>query len=215
MKGTPYYLHIASTRYDERALETTYVFSPETMRQYTITRRIEKTGEDEQVITVPLISDYKGEGTQRMIIEATATKKNVKAVLDMLAGRAVDAETKKQIPNADKLQPASPEDLVLISFSSHGYADNNGNFYFVLYDTGPSTDEKVTEALLQKLSPNFLSSEELSQWLRDVDGGEMLMIVDACHSAASVADKEFKPGPMGSRGLGQLSYDKGMRILTA
>ncbi|HNJ43838.1 MAG TPA: hypothetical protein PKZ53_25375, partial [Acidobacteriota bacterium] len=25
----------------------------------------------------------------------------------------------------------------------------------------------------------------------------------------------FKPGPMGSRGLGQLSYDKGMRILTA
>ena len=43
----------------------------------------------------------------------------------------------------------------------------------------------------------------------------MLMIVDACHSAAAVQGKEFKPGPMGSRGLGQLSYDKGMRILTA
>jgi len=43
----------------------------------------------------------------------------------------------------------------------------------------------------------------------------MMMIVDACHSAAAVQGKDCKPGPMGSRGLGQLSYDKGMRILTA
>jgi hypothetical protein len=35
------------------------------------------------------------------------------------------------------------------------------------------------------------------------------------NSAAAVAGTEFKPGPMGSRGLGQLAYDKGMRILTA
>ena len=41
------------------------------------------------------------------------------------------------------------------------------------------------------------------------------MIVDACHSAASVDEAGFKPGPMGSRGLGQLAYDKGMRILAA
>lgn len=60
-----------------------------------------------------------------------------------------------------------------------------------------------------------ISSEELSWWLRDVDAGEMVMIVDACHSSAAVAGQDFKPGPMGSRGLGQLSYDKGMRILTA
>ncbi len=44
--------------------------------------------------------------------------------------------------------------------------------------------------------------------------GEMVMIVDACHSAASVGE-DFKPGPMGSRGLGQLAFDKGMRILAA
>jgi hypothetical protein len=40
------------------------------------------------------------------------------------------------------------------------------------------------------------------------------MIIDACHAAAFTR-KDFKPGPMGSRGLGQLAYDKGMRILTA
>ena len=41
------------------------------------------------------------------------------------------------------------------------------------------------------------------------------MIVDSCHSAAAVDTEGFKPGPMGSRGLGQLAYDKGMRILTS
>jgi len=33
--------------------------------------------------------------------------------------------------------------------------------------------------------------------------------------AAAVAGTDFKHAPMGSRGLGQLAYDKGMRILTA
>jgi hypothetical protein len=43
----------------------------------------------------------------------------------------------------------------------------------------------------------------------------MVMIIDACHSAATVDVEGFKPGPMGSRGLGQLAYDKRMRILTS
>lgn len=83
---------------------------------------------------------------------------NFKAVLDLLAGRQVDAQTKKRISNADKLRQASPEDLVLISFSSHGYADNDGNFYFILSDTGKGDGEKVTEELVKRLRPRFLSS---------------------------------------------------------
>jgi hypothetical protein len=51
--------------------------------------------------------------------------------------------------------------------------------------------------------------------MRDVDAGDMVMIVDTCHSASTVEEPGFKPGPMGSRGLGQLAYDKGMRILAA
>jgi hypothetical protein len=42
----------------------------------------------------------------------------------------------------------------------------------------------------------------------------MMMILDSCHSAAAPG-REFRPGPLGDAGLGQLSYDKGMRILTA
>jgi hypothetical protein len=65
---------------------------------------------------------------------------------------------------------------------------------------------------------NCVSSDELSDWLRRVDAGDLSLIVDACQSAGTVAGEggeEFKPGPMGSRGLGQLAYDKGMRILAA
>jgi hypothetical protein len=60
-----------------------------------------------------------------------------------------------------------------------------------------------------------ISGAELSNWLRDLDAGWLTLIVDACHSAATVATPGFKPGPMGSRGLGQLAYDKGMQILTS
>src|SRR6185295_8721372 len=82
---------------------------------------------------------------------------------------------------------------------------------FVPYDTGQVTGQRITAEFMRRC----VSSEELSLWLRDVDAGEMVMIADACHSAATVDVEGFKPGPMGSRGLGQLAYDKGMRILTS
>lgn len=116
-----------------------------------------------------------------------------------------------RLPNFDKLRAATPDDLVLILFSSHGYADRAGNFYLIPYDTGPGTEKVFND----KVRQHSISSEELSFWLRDVDAGELVLIVDACHSTAAVDGAGFKPGPMGSRGLGQLSYDKGMRILTA
>ena len=50
--------------------------------------------------------------------------------------------------------------------------------------------------------------------VRDIDAGDIVLVIDACHSA-KVTGTEFKPGPMGSRGMGQLAYDKGMRILAA
>ncbi len=77
---------------------------------------------------------------------------------------------------------------------------------------GPNSKNKKNQAQLFK---RCISSEELSHWLRDVDAGEMVMIVDACYSAGAVETTGFKPGPMGSRGLGQLAYNKGMRILAA
>jgi len=142
------------------------------------------------------------------LTDEQATKANIKSLLDCLAGKEVTLPA--SIPNADRLSQATPQDLLILSFSGHGYVDERGIFYAFTHDIGAGTDKNVTPDLLNRA----LSSDELSQWLRNVDAGNMAMIVDACHSAATVGER-FKPGPMGSRGLGQLAYDKGMRILAA
>jgi hypothetical protein len=158
-----------------------------------------------EIISVPLVS--------REIVSKLdqATKANVQDVLALLGGNgeARRDRLRSAIGSiADKLQKVTPDDLVIIGFSGHGYTDPQGRFYLLPSDSG--TDSTITDAKLSK----FISSDELSQWLRDVDAGQLVMIIDACHSAASVPEG-FKPGPMGDRGLGQLAYDKGMQILAA
>jgi len=171
---------------------------------------LQGTQQFSDVVRIRLVSDSP---EQREADESVPTKAHLQAVLDVLAGRRrVDEQLKKEIPGIEGVEKAEPEDLVLLSFSSHGYTDTRGVFHVVLEDIGKNTpQDRITEALQQ----NSLSSDVLSAWLRDVDAGEMTMIVDACHSEATVAAEGFKPGPMGSRGLGQLAYDKGMRILAA
>ncbi|MCU1267896.1 MAG: hypothetical protein JWM21_4214 [Acidobacteria bacterium] len=162
------------------------------------------------VVAFPLVSDYNGDSAT--LKSNDATKQKIRAVFDLLAGRKVEenllAELLANVPQVSQLRKAEPDDLILISFSSHGYTDRNGNFFILPYDIGSSSG--ITPDLLARC----ISSEELSFWLRDVDAGDMVIVIDACHAAA-VTGKGFKPGPMASRGLGQLAYDKGMRILTA
>jgi hypothetical protein len=106
-------------------------------------------------------------------------------------------------------EPATPDDLVIISYSGHGWTDPAGNFFMLPADakwlpTGPPADHA-----------SLIGAEELADWLEAIDAGDMALVIDACHSAASVAAGGFKPGPMGDAGLGQLAYDKGIRIIAA
>jgi len=105
---------------------------------------------------------------------------------------------------------ATPDDAFFMSFSGHGYAAADGEFYIL-----PSSLEGSCSHVDKKLLASAISADELSDWLRPIDAGEMTLILDACHSAESVEAGNFKPGPMGSRGLGQVAYDKRMRVLAA
>ncbi len=206
-----YIISIGVNAYENSDWNLKYAANDAREIQKTVTGKLMESGQFAEVVPVSLISDYAVSNKQTVVTAKAATKHNIQSVMDLLAGRRVDAETVKMIPNGDKLRKASPDDLVIISFSSHGYADAKGNFFFIPYDVGEGTKREITTELLQ----HCISSDELGLWLRDVDAGDIVMIVDACHSAASVQGEGFKPGPMGSRGLGQLSYDKGMRILTS
>ncbi len=132
----------------------------------------------------------------------TATRDNVRLVLDRLAGRPVDATRLAAITGGVEVPPARPEDLVVITWSGHGSRDHGGTFYLVPSDAGAAATQPI-------------SSSDLSRWLQDVDAGEIVFVVDACHAEAAVASQGFKPGPLGSRGLGQLAYDKGLTLLAA
>jgi WD40 repeat protein len=211
-KGRAYVISVGVNAYENEEWDLRFAANDARRLQEVVAARVREGGEYEEVVSVPLISDYASAGgrkaSPRVLKETAATKKNFKAVLDLLVGRKVDEQVLKGIPNAEKLKRATPEDLVLISFSSHGYADERGRFFLFTSDVG--TSGELHDAL-----GRAISSDELGAWLRDVDAGELILVVDACHSAASVQGEGFKPGPMGSRGLGQLSYDKGMRILTS
>ena len=45
--------------------------------------------------------------------------------------------------------------------------------------------------------------------------GQMLFVLDACNSGQAIEAEEKGRGPMNSKGLAQLAYEKGMYILTA
>jgi WD40 repeat protein len=130
--------------------------------------------------------------------------------LDAAHNRATKTQIREAILKAQ--QQATPDDIFILSFSGHGHTARDGKFYLLPSDVHGSCNDSATEPAL---TASAISSDDLTQWLRPLDVGEMVMILDACYSAASVEAGDFKPGPMGNSGLGQLAWDKRIRILTA
>lgn len=140
------------------------------------------------------------------------TRDTVLPILAILAGRdraAMLDRLRRQGIDASMLEAATPDDLVILSYSGHGWADKRGEFYIVPSEASWAEGEKTPKP------ESLLSSLELAAALQAIDAGEMALIIDACHAAASVQDGSFKPGPLGDPGLGQLAFDKGVRILSA
>ncbi|UNK48688.1 caspase family protein [Lysobacter sp. S4-A87] len=134
-------------------------------------------------------------------------------VLSLLAGdgdrQATLAALRADGIDAGMLQAATPDDAVIVSYSGHGWANPRGDFYLI-----PSDGRWPEGSDAPDLS-TVLSTADLVMPFQAMRAGEIALVIDACHSAASVADGRFKPGPMGDSGLGQLAYDKGIRILAA
>jgi len=179
-----------------------------------------------EVTEVKLYSDLAPDSPQ--VMSTRARKKYLQSVLDLLAGRAVDPAVQQEIDPLSQLRAATPDDAVVLYVASHGYVDPSGTFYLVPYDTGASWG--ITEDVLDRCTRaddqsqlckdaqvflgNAISSGDLTAWWHGVDAGQVVMILDSCHSGAA-SGKDFRPGPLGDPGLGQLSYDKAMLILAA
>jgi len=129
--------------------------------------------------------------------DANATKANIlKALSDISA----------------KVQP---EDSLTIYFAGHGTAEGN-RFYLIPHDLGYTGQrDKLDEAGLKAILSHGISDEELETAVEGIDAGQMLLVIDACNSGQALEAEEKRRGPMNSKGLAQLAYEKGMYILTA
>ncbi|MEO7538602.1 MAG: caspase family protein, partial [Pyrinomonadaceae bacterium] len=129
--------------------------------------------------------------------DTNATKANILKALSELA-------TKVQ-----------PEDALVIYYAGHGTAYEN-RFYLIPHDLGYDGGRtQLDKAGLQSILSRSISDQELEAAVEGIDAGRLLFVIDACNSGQALESDEKRLGPMNSKGLAQLAYEKGMYILTA
>ncbi len=112
---------------------------------------------------------------------------------------------------------AQPEDAVVVYFAGHGLAAG-GQFYLIPHDISvpaAATQLDARAALAALLAAHGISARELEDTFEGLDAGQLTLIIDACNSGQALGGEREGQGPMNSKGLAQLAYDKGMYILTA
>ncbi|HEX8069497.1 MAG TPA: caspase family protein [Pyrinomonadaceae bacterium] len=131
------------------------------------------------------------------LVNREATKANILAALARLAASA------------------QPEDEVIVFFAGHGTAQQN-QFYLLPHDLGYTGSRTQLDATgLRTILAHSISDRELELAFEQVGAGQLLLVLDACNSGQALEAEEKRRGPMNSKGLAQLAYEKGMYILTA
>jgi len=165
-----------------------------------VRRRLPEASKYERLEVVPLLNE-------------NATKANILSALKRLAGAPEPPSLKAG--GMGNLKRAEPEDTVIIYYAGHGTAQAQ-RFYLIPHDLGYTGDRtKLDEQGLQTILSHSISDIELQQAVEDLDASHLLLIIDACNSGQALEAEEKRRGPMNSKGLAQLAYEKGMYILTA
>ncbi len=147
------------------------------------------------------------------LINENATKANILSALKRLSGESGPPSLKAGPLSA--LKRAEPEDTVIIYFAGHGTAQGQ-RFYLIPHDLGYAGERtKLNEEGLRNILAHSISDEELEQSVEGLDAEHLLLVIDACNSGQALEAEEKRRGPMNSKGLAQLAYEKGMYILTA
>jgi hypothetical protein len=149
------------------------------------------------------------------LFDKDATKANILYALRRLAGSA-DSKPPEGAPAAlETIKAAEPEDAVVIFYAGHGTAQDQ-RFYLIPHDLGyVGGRTELDEAALKTILSHSVSDLELEQACEGIEAGHLLMVIDACNSGQALEAEEKRRGPMNSKGLAQLAYEKGMYILTA
>jgi len=200
-KGTAYIIAVGVNEYANSQYNLKYATADARSFAEEMRRRQTQIGGFERVEVIQLL-------------DQDATKANILAAISRLSGAAVGPPSLKASP-LDALKRAEPEDTVVIYFAGHGTAQAQ-RFYLIPHDLGYTGERtKLTEQGLNTMLAHSISDIELENAVEGLDAGHLLLIIDACNSGQALEAEEKRRGPMNSKGLAQLAYEKGMYILTA
>jgi WD40 repeat protein len=199
-KGTAYIIAVGVNEYANTQYNLKYATADARSFADEMRRRQAQIGGFERVEIVQLL-------------DQDATKANILAAIKRLAGETGPPSLKAG--PLDALKRAEPEDTVVIYFAGHGTAQAQ-RFYLIPHNLGYTGERtKLTEQGLSTMLAHSISDIELETAVEGLDAGHLLLIIDACNSGQALEAEEKRRGPMNSKGLAQLAYEKGMYILTA
>jgi WD40 repeat protein len=199
--GTAYVLTIGVNAYSNSQYNLKYAVADATAFSEEVRRQQQRIASYEHIEVTTLLDEQ-------------ATKANILGALRRLAGDG-DAGAPGAPASIEKLKAMQPEDAVFIYFAGHGTAQGQ-RFYLLPHDLGYTGERTTLDAAgLQRILENGVSDEELERAVEGIDADKLLMVIDACNSGQALEAEERRRGPMNSKGLAQLAYEKGMYILTA
>jgi WD40 repeat protein/uncharacterized caspase-like protein len=201
-KGTAYILAIGVDHYANERFNLRYAVADAQEFATVLKSRQEKLGSFEHVEVIQLL-------------DAQATRANVLATFKRLAEQEKAPLPAGAPPDLTRLGAAQPEDAVFIYFAGHGTADGP-RFFLIPHDLGyEGARDVIGKADLTTIEQNSISDEQLNAAFEGIDAGRIVLVIDACNSGQALEAEEKRRGPMNSKGLAQLAYEKGMYILTA
>ncbi|HEV7892870.1 MAG TPA: caspase family protein [Pyrinomonadaceae bacterium] len=169
----------------------------------------------EEVKRQRALVEPKGKIEAVTLLDADATKANILTALRRLAGADAPALPASAPKSLEALKPAEPEDVVIVYFAGHGTAQRS-RFYLIPHDIGYMGEREIKSELnLQTILNHSVSDEELEKLFEPINASQVVLVLDACNSGQALEAEEQRRGPMNSRGLAQLAYEKGMYVLTA
>jgi hypothetical protein len=196
-KGTAYIVAVGINQYANPAFHLKFAVPDSDAVAKGLSAQQAKLGTYANIAVIPLL-------------DSEATKGNFLLTLERFAGTKTGSLPAGAPAALRKIKPAQAEDAVVIYFAGHGYAaegKDSKRFYLIMHEFEPV--EVATKV------PGAVSDVELSEAVEKIDARLLALLIDACQSGGALDSPDPRQGPMNSKGLAQLAYDKGMYVLAA
>jgi WD40 repeat protein/uncharacterized caspase-like protein len=151
-----------------------------------------------------------------LLVNTDATKKNILAVLNKIAGQhtLLDQNASKNLRAAfEEITVTEPEDGIIIFYSGHGETTPDGRFFLIPHDfVKLNQNSKVFN---QTSRASSISDLELADAFEGIKAERQALIIDACYAGKFLETGDIRRAPINQTGLAQLAFDKGIAILAA